>query len=114
MGELNKTKCVSCSEGLPPLAERESEELLKEIPEWVIVSEDGVSRLVRTFTFENFREAMAFAGSVGELAESEQHHPKLVTEWGKVRVEWWTHAVHGLHMNDFVMAARTDELFQEL
>lgn len=110
MGDLQKQKCVPCSTGSTPMPEIESTDLLKGIPEWLIVSEDGIRRLVRTFLFQDFRYAMAFAWRIGELAESEQHHPKLVIEWGKVRVEWWTHAANGLHKNDFVMAARTDEL----
>ncbi len=92
------------------MPETEIQLLLKNIPGWEVTEEDGISRLQRTFTFPDFRQALAFTNRVGELAEREQHHPKLVTEWGKVTVIWWTHSVNGLHMNDFIMAARTSEL----
>ena len=68
-------------------------------------------RLERTFRFKNFRLALAFTDRVGELAESEAHHPQIVTEWGEVAVAWWTHAIRGLHRNDYVMAAKTDQLY---
>ncbi|TPW09733.1 MAG: pterin-4-alpha-carbinolamine dehydratase [Halothiobacillaceae bacterium] len=66
--------------------------------------------LSRTFIFPNFVEALAFTHKVGQLAEHEGHHPALLTEWGKVTVTWWTHKIKGLHVNDFVMAAKTDQL----
>jgi 4a-hydroxytetrahydrobiopterin dehydratase len=56
------------------------------------------------------RAALAFTDRIGALAEAEGHHPALLTEWGKVRVEWWTHKIGGLHRNDFIMAAKTDNL----
>ena len=62
--------------------------------------------------FKNFVQALAFTHRVGELAEEQDHHPALLTEWGKVTVTWWTHAVKGLHRNDFIMAAKTDELYR--
>ncbi len=57
------------------------------------------------------RRRSSFTDKVGAIAEQEDHHPLLITEWGKVTVDWWTHTIHGLHQNDFVMAARTDQLF---
>ena len=73
--------------------------------------EDGIPKLARTFRFGNFGEALAFTAAVGELAEQEGHHPRIVTEWGRVAVTWWTHKIRGLHRNDFIMAAKTDQLF---
>ena len=74
----------------------------------------GVPRLVRTFRVRTFADALALTQRVGELAESEGHHPAILTEWGKVTVSWWTHAIRGLHRNDFLMAAKTDELAREM
>jgi 4a-hydroxytetrahydrobiopterin dehydratase len=68
-------------------------------------------RLEKSFKFENFTQAMAFASRVAQAAEAEDHHPALLTEWGRVTVTWWTHRIKGLHRNDFIMAAKTDELF---
>ena len=82
--------------------------LRREIPEWSVVERDGVPRLERGFGFANFVDALAFTNAVGALAEAAAHHPALTTEWGRVTVGWWTHAIGGLHRNDFVMAAKTD------
>ena len=67
--------------------------------------------LERAFAFPNFVDALAFTNKVSALAESESHHPALLTEWGKVTVTWWTHKIGGLHRNDFIMAAKTDQLY---
>ena len=83
---------------------------MAQLPQWDIVQQDGVSRLQRVYRFKNFVEALAFTNRVGDLAESEGHHPLLITEWGRVTVQWWTHKIGGLHVNDFIMAARADEL----
>ncbi len=68
--------------------------------------------ITRTYKFKNFAEALAFTNRVGALAEQENHHPALLTEWGKTTVAWWTHEINGLHRNDFVMAAKCDALYQ--
>jgi len=78
-----------------------------------MVTRNGEEQLERTFKFRNFAQALAFTNQVGELAEQEDHHPMMVTEYGKVTVVWWTHKIGGLHRNDFVMAARTDELYAQ-
>jgi 4a-hydroxytetrahydrobiopterin dehydratase len=110
---LAKSRCVPCRGGEPPLSEAEVAELRREVPAWAVVEREGVPRLERTFSFRNFAEALRFTNRVGELAEEEGHHPALLTEWGKVTVAWWTHKIRGLHRNDFVMAAKTDRLYEE-
>jgi 4a-hydroxytetrahydrobiopterin dehydratase len=67
-------------------------------------------KLTRQFTFRNFADALAFSQRVGDVAEQAGHHPVLVTEWGKTTVTWWSHKINGLHLNDFILAARTDEV----
>ena len=62
--------------------------------------------------FGNFVDALAFTNRVGQIAEEEDHHPALLTEWGKVTVSWWTHKIRGLHRNDLIMGAKTDELYE--
>ena len=84
--------------------------LRPKVPEWQVVEREGIKRLERVFRFPNFAQALAFTNRVGEQAEEEGHHPALLTEWGKVTVTWWTHKIGGLHRNDFIMAAKTDEL----
>jgi 4a-hydroxytetrahydrobiopterin dehydratase len=86
--------------------------LLKpQVPDWEVVEVEGILRLQRVFKHKNFAQALSFTNKVGELAEAEDHHPALLTEWGKVTVTWWTHKIKGLHRNDFIMAAKTDELY---
>jgi 4a-hydroxytetrahydrobiopterin dehydratase len=85
---------------------------LPEVPEWQVLEEDGIQKLRRVFSFSTYTRAIAFAQQVGMLAEEEGHHPVLVIEWGRVTVTWWTHKIKGLHRNDFIMAAKTDGLYQ--
>ncbi|WP_258806918.1 4a-hydroxytetrahydrobiopterin dehydratase [Pseudidiomarina sp. CB1] len=108
MSDLKQQKCEACNAEAPKVSDEELAELMREIPEWTPVSRDGVMQLEREFKFKNFKQALAFTNRVGDIAEAEFHHPTLTTEWGKVTVTWWTHAINGLHKNDFIMAARTD------
>lgn len=113
MAKLAKEKCVPCRGDEPTATEEEIREYKTDVPEWEIKTRDGVKQLERSFDFDNFEEALAFTNQVGEAAEEQFHHPKLVTEWGRVLVTWWTHKIGGLHKNDFVMAAKTDQAYQE-
>jgi 4a-hydroxytetrahydrobiopterin dehydratase len=97
-----------------PLSEDEIRENAREIPEWKVVEREGIKRLEREFRFKNFSAALAFTVQVGELAEAEDHHPALLTEWGRVTAVWWTHRTRGLHRNDFIMAAKTDEVYASI
>ena len=110
MSELVAETCTACRADAPRVTMEETVDLKPRIPEWTIVR-DGCDKLRRVFSFENFVDAMAFAGRVAELAESQGHHPALTVEWGRVTVAWWTHKIGGLHRNDYIMAARTDELY---
>ena len=110
MDDLRGLKCVPCSGDVPPLDELQIALLKPQVPEWEVIEVDGIKRLRRVFKTKNFAEALAFTNRVGALAEEEDHHPMLVTEWGRVTVTWWTHKIKGLHTNDFIMAAKTNEL----
>lgn len=107
---LVRQSCEACRAGAPTVTPEERREFAAQVPDWEIVTEDGIDRLRRAFKFKNFVDALHFTNRVGELAESQNHHPALLTEWGRVTVSWWTHKIKGLHRNDFVCAARTDEL----
>ena len=111
MTELKGQTCEACRRGAPPASEAEIAEFRRQIPEWEIVDRDGIPTLERVFRFGDFAGAMAFTNRVGEIAEEQGHHPALLTEWGRVTVTWWTHKIRNLHVNDFVMAAKTDEVF---
>jgi 4a-hydroxytetrahydrobiopterin dehydratase len=110
MSALASERCTACRPGSPMVSDAELPGLLHEIPGWRVVERDGVRRLERVFTFPDFAAALAFTNRVGAAAEAEGHHPALLTEWGRVTVTWWTHAIRGLHRNDFIMAAQTDAL----
>ena len=83
-------------------------------PEWNAIESDGELHLQRVYHFPDFQTALDFTNQVGAEAEKEGHHPSLLTEWGKVTVTWWTHAISGLHQNDLIMAAKTDAIEQNL
>jgi len=111
--KLLDMKCVPCRGDEPTLTDDEIAELLPQFPEWEIVEREGIKRLERQFKTRDFSGALALMNRIGELAEAEDHHPAILTEWGRVTVTWWTHAIKGLHRNDFIMAAKTDQLFIE-
>ena len=104
--------CVACRRDAPRVAQEEIARLMTEIPAWRLVERDGIPRLERVFTFSDFASALEFTNRVGALAEQEDHHPALLTEWGRVTVAWWTHKIRGLHRNDFIMAAKTDGQYE--
>ncbi|WP_199611529.1 4a-hydroxytetrahydrobiopterin dehydratase [Flocculibacter collagenilyticus] len=112
MSELNQMKCEACRADAPKVSDEELAELMGQIPDWTPKAVDGVMQLEREYKFKNFKQALAFTNKVAEMAEEEFHHPGILTEWGKVTVTWWTHAIGGLHKNDFICAAKTDELLE--
>jgi 4a-hydroxytetrahydrobiopterin dehydratase len=107
---LTQKKCTACTGDSAPLSESEIKKFKSQIPEWEIEDKNGELRLTRSYKFSDFKQALDFTQQVGEKAEEEGHHPSLLTEWGKVTVTWWTHAINGLHENDFIMAAKSDRL----
>ena len=111
MTGLANQSCEACSPSAPRVDLEKEPTLLSQIPDWKIAEDEGIHRLVRAYRFKNFGEALAFTNAVGEIAESENHHPDLLTEWGRVTVTWWSHKIKGLHVNDFVMAAKTDTIY---
>ena len=111
MSGLRAETCVACRPDSPRVGGAELGELKKEVPAWTLAEREGIPRLERVFGFPNFVDALAFTNRVGALAEEQGHHPALLTEWGRVTVSWWTHAINGLHRNDFIMAAKTDALY---
>ena len=83
---------------------------LNEIPNWKRYNDEEASKLTRTFYFADFKTAFLFAAEVGAIAENQNHHPILLISWGEVVVNWWSHNLKNLHLNDFIMAAKTDRL----
>jgi len=112
MINLATGKCVACRAGEPTLTDNEIAELQPQVPDWQVREVDGMKRLEKSFKFKNFVQALDFTNKIGTIAEEENHHPLIITEWGRVTVNWWTHKIGGLHKNDFIMAAKTDKLYQ--
>ena len=108
---LTRERCVACRRDSPKVTDQEIAELSPQIPDWHLTADDGIARLQRKFRFTNFADALSFATAVGATAEDEGHHPRITLEWGRVGVDWWTHKIRGLHRNDFIMAAKTDDLY---
>ena len=106
--ELSEKRCVPCRGGVPPLDKTEADRLISEVPGWTLEGE--ATGIRRKFVFPDFATAMRFAGRVGDLAEAEGHHPDLSVGWGYCTVLFRTHAIRGLHENDFIMAAKVNRL----
>jgi 4a-hydroxytetrahydrobiopterin dehydratase len=111
MINLAAGQCVACRGGEPTLTDDEIADIHPHVPDWQIKEVDGVKRIERVFKLKNFIEAVAFTNKIAMVAEKQDHHPLIITEWGRVTVQWWSHKIKGLHKNDFIMAAKTDELF---
>ena len=112
MTELSNQKCVPCTGDVPTATKEEIDNYKTQVPNWDIITENEEQRLQRVYNFSNFKTALDFTDRVGEMAEEAGHHPALLTEWGKVTVTWWTHAIGGLHQNDFIMAAKCDRAYE--
>jgi 4a-hydroxytetrahydrobiopterin dehydratase len=113
MTTLARQTCVACRRDAPTVTDEEIAELHPQVADWELLEVEGVKRLARVFRFPDFAQALAFTNRVGAAAEEQGHHPALLTEWGRTTVTWWTHKIKGLHRNDFIMAAKTDELYAE-
>jgi len=109
MSDLGSEQCVPCKGDLPPLKGADLAALHDELGgEWSVVDEH---HLEKEFRFKNFREALAFANRVGEMAEQQQHHPDILLSWGRVKLTIWTHKIGGLTRSDFVWAAKAEALY---
>ena len=111
MINLAAGKCIPCRGGEPALTETEIAALMLHVPQWQLVERDGIQHLERLFKFKSYTQSVEFTNKIAAIAEEEDHHPLIILAWGKVTVQWWTHVVKGLHKNDFIMAAKTDEIF---
>lgn len=105
---LDGKKCVPCEGGVSALPAQEIEHLLSHVPGWSLTS-DGKA-IHRRFAFKNFRQALAFVNRIGEIAESEGHHPDVLFGWGYAEVILTTHAIDNLHQNDFIVASKINGL----
>jgi 4a-hydroxytetrahydrobiopterin dehydratase len=106
--ELRAKTCTPCRGGIPPLTRTQAEGYLARVPDWALVDEGRA--IERSLRFKNFKQALDFVTRIGALAEREGHHPDVSFGWGWAKVLWQTKKIRGLHENDFIMAAKTNEL----
>lgn len=111
--KLSESQCEACRADAPQVSDEELAQLIKLIPDWTPIVVEDIMQLERVYKFKNFKQALDFTNKLGAIAEDEGHHPGILTEWGKVTVTWWSHSIKGLHKNDFIMAAKTDELLAD-
>jgi 4a-hydroxytetrahydrobiopterin dehydratase len=112
--DLRQLTCVPCQGKAIPVDSDQYNVLLPQLPGWQIAERDEVSMLTKTYDFKHYCQCLELVQRIGELAETHDHHPEMTISWGKVQVSWWTHTVQGLHINDFVLAAGTDEIAAKL
>ena len=111
MNSLSEQSCEACKVGAPKVSDNELAALLKNIPDWNVEVRDNVMQLEKCFSFKKYVDSVAFTNRVAEVSELQGHHPAVLLEWGKVTVTWWSHKIKALHKNDFIMAAKTDQLY---
>ena len=111
MEELINQKCIACERGAPKADDQLIQRLLDTSSEWDLIIENDIPKLTRNYKFTNFKSAMEFSNLIGEMAEDEGHHPLIITEWGKVTIQWWTHKIRNLHLNDLIAASKTENIY---
>ena len=110
MNDLDKKKCLPCEGGVDALNEQDAKKFMSKIHKDWLLSEDNKS-ILREFKFKNHYEVVSAINLIAWISHKEDHHPEVILEWGRVTVSWWSHKIKGLHQNDFICAAKTDELF---
>lgn len=106
--QLAKKECVPCKGGVSPLTKEQALDYIKQVPGWGL--EDSATLIIRSFRFKDFAEAFEFVCAVAVEAEKQNHHPDVTFGWGYATILLRTHSIKGLHENDFIMAARINEL----
>jgi 4a-hydroxytetrahydrobiopterin dehydratase len=107
--DLASSTCEACRIDAPIVSDNEASLLIKEIEGWDVIDEE-VKKLKKEFSFSNYSDSVDFSNKVADMADKEDHHPQIILEWGKVTVIWWSHKIKGLHKNDFICAAKTNNI----
>mgnify|MGYP001444177182 FL=1 len=111
MTDLADKKCIPCEGGIPSFDTNEIHKYLKKVDGWdVKAGDDKIYYLIKEFKFKNFLESQNFVNKVGQIAETEGHHPDIWFGWGYAKIKIFTHAIKGLHESDFVLAAKVDRI----
>jgi 4a-hydroxytetrahydrobiopterin dehydratase len=107
---LNHKYCKPCEEGDSALTSDQNSELIKEVENWLLIDDKKIEKI---FSFKNFKEALEFVNKVGEVAESEGHHPNIyMFSFNKVKIDLYTHNIDGLSENDFILASKIDDILR--
>jgi 4a-hydroxytetrahydrobiopterin dehydratase len=109
MTDLINKKCVPCEGGIPPLSELKEMSFMSQVEGWNLIKE-GIHRIRKEFNFQDFKESMDFVNKVAIIAEEEGHHPDIHIYYDTVELEIHIHAIKGLHQNDFILAAKIDQI----
>jgi 4a-hydroxytetrahydrobiopterin dehydratase len=109
VNDLTSSSCEACRIDAPIVSDDEASLLIKEIEGWDIIN-DGIKKLKKEFSFSSYSDSVDFSNKVADMADKEDHHPQIILEWGKVTVFWWSHKIKGLHKNDFICAAKTNNI----
>ena len=111
MQNYESKDCVACQPDAPKATKEQISEFLNNYLEWELIEDNQVPQLKRIYKFNDYTDAVDFTNKIADISEKEKHHPSILLEWGKVTVRWWTHKIKGLHENDFIMSAKTDEIY---
>jgi 4a-hydroxytetrahydrobiopterin dehydratase len=111
MATLMNKKFTSVNENTEPLTDKQIEDFKMHIFGWDIAEDNGVKHLKRAFKFSSFEEVLLFADKVREKADTNNHHPRITVAPDRATIEWWTEKLNGLHENDFIMAAKTGDIY---
>ena len=112
MSDLASRSCTACRGDVAPLSQAAAGLLAAQVPEWRLL--DEARRIERRFKFKTYAAAFRFVRGASEIAEAEGHHPDISFGWGYASVSLHTHTIKGLHDNDFILAAKYDDLFRQL
>ena len=112
MTKLSELTCEACNTNAKLLTNDEIDIMLSKLLGWEVIVDSDIKKLKRQYLTENYQQSVSFTNAVALLAKSVNHHPQIIMEYSSVTVIWWTHVIQGLHNNDFIMAAKTSELFK--
>ena len=111
MEDYSQKICAACLPDAPPATDCKTEQFLQNQPEWFLSTDVEFPQVSRVFKLQDYAPALTVANTVGALAEAGRHHPQIILEYGAVTVTWWSHKIRGLHVDDFILANRTEDLF---
>jgi len=114
MSELSKKSCEACRADAPKVTKEEIAQYAPSIPKWDILEEAGIAKLKRAYSFSKYADTLALVNAIAAIADEENHHPDMFFEYKTLTVFWWSHKIKGLHINDFICAAKCDSISEAM